>query len=150
MWNKCTDDKSFMICGRAGQDAVYKRVGTDNKSLTTFSVCVGEKVNAEGGNDPIWTNCECWHAAARAAQNIKKGDIVFAIGIIKVDEWTDKQTGEPRQAKKLVCDYVSIMPLTASSAPTQSSATSQSPAAAPSDLNSRNAVTQKPVEDYPF
>ena len=150
MWNKCSDDKSFMICGRAGQDATYKQVGSDNKSLTTFSVCVGEKPNAEGGTDPIWTNCECWHAVARAAQSIKKGDMVFAIGIIKTDEWTDKQTGEPKQAKKLVCDYLDILPLTASRAPAQNSVPAQAPAAAPSELNGKNAVVQPPVDDYPF
>lgn len=144
MWSKCTDGKSFMVCGGIARDAEYKQVGQNNSSLTKFSVKNDEKTLDDGSVQATWTSCECWHSVARYAKAIKKGDTVLAIGTIKTETWTDQQTGEQRSAKKLVCDFVMILPFT--QAP---QAAQQQSSSAPAKNN--NVVVPGPDDDdYPF
>lgn len=145
MFSKCSDKKSFIVCGPVARDAEYKTVGEKNSSLTKFSVKYDEKQEEDGNTTAVWANCECWHAVARHASQIKKGDVVLAIGIIKSDTWTDKNTGEQKQAKKLVCDFVSILPYsTSGNAPT-----AQTPKPAPQGKDVRVEM-EEADEEYPF
>ena len=144
MWSKCADGKSFMVCGGVARDAEYSQVGEKNSSLTKFSVKNDEKVLEDGTTEAKWTSCECWHSVARYAKNIKKGDTVLAIGMIKTDTWTDKQTGEPRQAKKLVCDFVAILPYT----PNPSVVVPPDSGSAPSASSAQQGESS--IDDYPF
>jgi len=95
---------SVMVTGTAGKDAEYKTVGDKGSSLCKFSLKVDEKPNEDPNERPtaIWANCDCWHALARYAQNIKKGDAVMATGKIEGREYNGKTYNT------LVCDYVSI------------------------------------------
>lgn len=146
MFSKSTDGKTFMVCGPVSRDAEYRQVGDKNSSLTTFSVKCDERTEADGTVTPIWTNCECWHSVARLARAIKKADTVFAIGTIKTETWTDKQTGEQKSGKKLVCDFVAITPYSANPAPAAPAAPpAQTYPAAPS-----SAQVQAAADDYPF
>ena len=63
-------DGSVMVCGTLPKDAVYKTVGQNSSSLTTFGVKVGEKPSPDVNRkaDAVWCNCECWHSVARAAK----------------------------------------------------------------------------------
>ena len=147
MWSKATDGKSFMVCGPVGGDAEYKQVGQNNSSLTKFSVKNDDKTLEDGTVKPMWTNCECWHSVARYARAIKKGDTVLAIGTIKTDTWTDQQTGEQKTAKKLVCDFVAILPLTQN----QQTPPQQNTGFVPADTKNTNVTVQKQDDDdYPF
>lgn len=149
MFSKATDGKTFIVCGFVPKDAEYKQVGDKNSGLTKFSIKCDEKTNPDGTTTPIWTNCECWHSVARYAANIKKGDTVFATGIIKTDEWTDKTTGELKKAKKLVCEFLSIMPGSSipQTAPVSSSPPTPQPVA--ENTNVRMEMTETD-DDYPF
>lgn len=103
MYSKLQDG-SFMVCGYVARDAELKTTQT-GKSLCTWSIKVGEKPSPTEGErgEAIWTNCQAWHNAARYAASIKKGDTVFAVGKISVNEY------EGKTYKNLVCEFVSIM-----------------------------------------
>lgn len=80
-------DGSVMICGSLPKDAEYKTVGDKNSSLTKFGVKVGErKVEGQDKPEAIWVNCDCWHEVAKATKDLKKFDVVFCIGKIKITE----------------------------------------------------------------
>lgn len=108
-------DGTIMIGGFLAKDAEYMQVGGDNKSLTKFSVKVGERPpqTGEQRGEAIWVNCECWHSVARAAMGLKKFDVVIAFGKIKIENYTDRN-GEQKQKKVLVCEGVFVQPPAAS------------------------------------
>lgn len=146
MFSKSTDNKTFMVCGFVARDAEYRTVGEKNSSLTKFSVKCDEKQEADGTTTAIWTNCECWNAVARYAAGIKKGDTVLAIGTIKVDTYTDKKTGEQKQSKNLVCEFVSIIPGSQAAKQTQTA-----PSGYPAQPTANTKVeTSATDDDYPF
>ena len=95
---------NIIVTGIAGKDAECKTVGDKGSSLCKFSLKVDEKPNDDPNERPvaIWANCDCWHALARYAQNIKKGDSVMAVGKIEGREYNGKTYNT------LICDYVSI------------------------------------------
>lgn len=100
MYSKLQDG-SFIVSGFAARDAELKTTQT-GKSLCRWSVKVGEKPNGDS-KEAIWTSCQAWHDAARAAAKIKKGDTVLCIGKLESNEY------EGRIYKNLVCEFVSIM-----------------------------------------
>lgn len=142
MWSKTTDGKSFMVCGVTPKDAEYRQVGEKQSSFTTFSVKSDEIATDNGETQAKWTNCKCWHSVARYAATIKKGDMVFAVGKIETDTWTDKKTGEQKTSKNLVCDFVAILP--------QTQAPQQSAGFVPADKNANVTVPAPADDDYPF
>ena len=146
MFSKCSDGKSFIVCGPVARDAEYKTVGEKNSSLTKFSVKCDEKEETDGNTTAVWTNCECWHSVARHVAQIKKGDTVLAIGVIKNETWTDKNTGVQKQAKKLVCDFVAILPYSSTS---NNAPAAQPPKTAPQGKNVRVEMDDTD-EEYPF
>lgn len=101
MYSKLQDG-NFIICGFVARDAELKTVGANNSSLCKWSVKVGERPNG-GKKEAIWTNCQAWHDTARAAANIKKGDIVLCVGKLETNEH------EGKTYKNLVCEFVSVM-----------------------------------------
>lgn len=103
MYSKLQDG-SFIIAGFVAKDAEMK-TSQNNKTYTKWGVKVGEKPSQTQGErgEAIWTNCIAWHDAARYAANIKKGDIVLAIGKIESSEY------EGKTYKTLNCEFISIM-----------------------------------------
>ncbi|HYZ97919.1 MAG TPA: single-stranded DNA-binding protein [Acidimicrobiales bacterium] len=48
--------------------------------------------------DTVYVDVKCWGGTAEAAHEyLTKGSLVGVTGELARDEWTDKQTGEPRQ-----------------------------------------------------
>lgn len=101
MYSKLQDG-SFIIAGYVARDAEQKTTQS-GKTLTRWSVAVGQKQGQNGQNEAVWTNCQAWDKAAQAAAGIQKGDTVFCIGRIQNNEYNGKTY------KNLVCEYVSIM-----------------------------------------
>ena len=112
-----------MICGYVPNDAEVRRVGTKNSLRVTFSVKVGEQPDGSA----IWANCQCWGYTANYAVQIKKGDIVLAIG--NLNTYTSEKNG--KTYTNLECEYVAIQPKAAE------------PAAAPAP-----APEQGDISDY--
>lgn len=97
-------DGSVIICGILPRDAEYKTVGGKGSSLTTFSVKAGEREpQHEGENgEAIWVNCKCWHAVARSARSLKKGDSVLCVG--RIENYYSQQT--EKEYVNLVCEFI--------------------------------------------
>ena len=118
------NDGSVMVCGYVPNDAEVRRVGEKNTLRATFSVKVGERPDG----DAIWANCQCWRSTANYAAQIKKGDIVLAIGTLNT--YTSEKDG--KTYTNLQCEYVAIQPKAAAPA---APATAPANAPDPGDLS---------------
>lgn len=117
------NDGSVMICGYVPNDAELRRVGEKNTARTTFGAKVGERPDGTA----VWANCQCWGSIANYAAQIKKGDIVLAIG--KLSTYTSEKNG--KTYTNLECEYVTIQPKAAAPA----AAPAPTPAPDPGDLS---------------
>ena len=81
------------LVGRAGRDPEvrYFESGTMVANLTLA-------VNAFKRDDPPeWFNLEIWGKQAQVAVDyVRKGALIGVIGRIRMDKWTDRQTGQER------------------------------------------------------
>ena len=100
MYSKMQDG-SFIIAGYVARDAEMKTTQS-GKTLAKWGVAVGSK-QGQNGKETIWTNCQAWDKVAEEAAKIRKGDSVFCVGRIEVNEYNGKQY------KNLVCEFVAIM-----------------------------------------
>lgn len=100
MYSKMQDG-SFIIAGYVARDAEMKSTQS-GKTLTQWGVAVGSK-QGQNGKETIWTNCKAWDKVAEEAAKIRKGDSVFCVGRIEVNDYNGKQY------KNLVCEFVAIM-----------------------------------------
>jgi single-strand DNA-binding protein len=100
MYSKMQDG-SFIIAGYVARDAEMKSTQS-GKTLTQWGVAVGSK-QGQNGKETIWTNCKAWDKVAEEAAKIRKGDSVFCVGRIEVNDYNGKQY------KNLVCEFVVIM-----------------------------------------
>jgi len=74
------------VIGYASKDADFSTTPNGAK-VCKFSLVIGKDDTKEQGKQSTFANCECWRELAEYAENIKKGDTVFAIGIIKTREY---------------------------------------------------------------
>ncbi len=83
-----------ILIGRAGKDPEIKKVGQNNTSVATFSVCTSEPIPGRKDDyKSTWHNIKCWGKVADIAyEEIRKGDEVFIKGKIDVESWDDKNT----------------------------------------------------------
>ena len=100
MYSKLQDG-NFIVCGFVPKDAEMKTTQT-GKTLTTWSVKVGEKPSAVEGErgEAIWVSCQAWHDEARVASSRKKGDIALCVGKLQEREY------EGKKYKNLVCEFI--------------------------------------------
>lgn len=71
--------------GRLTKDAETRHVGDKKTKKVSFGIAVSEK-----GEPSEYVNAICWPPVASYAESLKKGDIVFAVGIDKTREWEGK------------------------------------------------------------
>lgn len=96
MEQRCSDG-SWIVCGYVPSDAKK----SSEKAPWKFSVKVGEKPKLEGQERPEakWCSCASWH---NGAGNVRKGDIVLAVGKLESNVGNDGKT-----YYTLMCDFVS-------------------------------------------
>lgn len=94
-------DGSVIVCGFVPKDAETKQVGEKQCTLTTFGIKVGERQNGSN-KEAVWANCQAWHDLGHYAAQIRKGDVVFAVGKLDVREY------EGKTYKNVNCEYISI------------------------------------------
>ena len=76
-----------MVAGTATKDAEYKTIGEKETPLASFSLVVSAR-----GETAAYANCKAFGGAlASYARNIKKGDAVFAVGVLETREYNGKQ-----------------------------------------------------------
>lgn len=77
---------SVLVVGKAIKDAEYKRVGSKDSPVTSFSLNVGKRKDTT----TIFVNCKAWYALAEHSFNISKGDTVIVIGHTEEREYNGK------------------------------------------------------------
>jgi single-strand DNA-binding protein len=84
--------------GRLGRDPEMKYLQTGS-SVCNANLAVDnpEKKNRDDGKQPDWIKLEIWfEEGENFANQLKQGDLVDVKGRIRVESWTDKQSGEQR------------------------------------------------------
>ena len=92
--------------GRAGRDPDVRdfEPGTMVANLTMA-------VNRRSRDDePDWFNLEIWGKQAQvAADYVKKGSLLGIIGSVKLDRWTDRNSGEERSKPVVRVDRLELL-----------------------------------------
>eukprot|EP00977_Amphora_coffeiformis_P009203 scaffold2095_cov166-Amphora_coffeaeformis.AAC.10 len=100
------------LTGRIGNDP-EPRYFDDGKVVVNLSLAsrrkyhslerVAENVKSWEDEETEWYGLEIWGQTAEyVAQYVDKGARVGVIGSLQIDEWTDRETGDPRQRAKIV------------------------------------------------
>ena len=99
------------LTGRIGNDP-EPRYLDDGKVVLNLSLATKRKYHSLerkvenigfGEEETDWFGLEIWGQTAEfAAKYVDRGARVGVIGSLQLDEWTDKETGEPRSKAKVV------------------------------------------------
>jgi single-strand DNA-binding protein len=85
---------SIHLVGRAGRDAEIKYFES-GAIKGNFSIAVNRPKSKS--DEPDWFELELWGKTAEVAGNyVKKGHLVGVKGSLKIESWTDKNTGATR------------------------------------------------------
>jgi single-strand DNA-binding protein len=140
---------SLSIVGNVGQD-VEVRYFESGKNNAKFSVATRRTKD-----ETDWFSVELWGATAKIAdQYVTKGSKVGVNGALKIETWTDRNTGEVRSKSVIVGERLSL--IGGKTADQDSQSYSQSTAARSSQPASRAkssapAAHQEPdYDDIPF
>ncbi len=96
----------FVAVGRAGSDPDVRYYESGRQSAK-FSIAVNRPVKDA---PPDWYPLDLWGKNAEVAANyVRKGDLVGIEGNLKLDTWTDRQTGESRQMYKIAVSKIRLL-----------------------------------------
>ncbi len=106
------------LSGRIGGEP-KTRYFDDGKVVVNLNLAVQRKYHplerkhlniAYGQEETDWFGLEIWGRTAEfASKYVDKGMRVSVIGSLQVDQWTDKESGEPRSRTKVVVRELDIM-----------------------------------------
>jgi single-strand DNA-binding protein len=106
------------MVGRVGNDP-DPRYFDDGKVVLSLSLAVKRKYHSlerkaynikSGEEETDWYGLEIWGRDAEyAAKYVKKGARIGVVGSLQLDEWTDRATGEPRNAAKIIVKDLDIL-----------------------------------------
>mmetsp|Transcript_95 Transcript_95/g.76 ORF Transcript_95/g.76 Transcript_95/m.76 type:complete len:273 (+) Transcript_95:1-819(+) len=106
------------LVGRVGQDP-EPRYFDDGKVVVNIGLAVKRKyhpierkvMNVKYGEEETdWFNLEIWGQTAEYVSSyVKKGARIGITGGLQIDAWTDRNTGEARQAAKIVVRELDIL-----------------------------------------
>src|SRR2546430_5488009 len=98
----------MLIIGNLGADPEL-RCSPSGKRVTQLRVAVNHKFRGADGEwqkETLWFNVEVWdQAAARAAEQLRKGNKVYAEGRLRTREW-EGQDGQKRTSVEIRADRV--------------------------------------------
>jgi single-strand DNA-binding protein len=126
------------ITGHLGRDP--ELMTTDNGQMVTKFTIAAKQAKVQGQDPPpLWFTVEVWgQSAAWIADNLRKGEMAYVTGELRIDQWTDRTTGEVKQAMCLKQARVEKL-----WAPREQGAAPGAPAAAPA------APAAPPAAGYP-
>ena len=90
-----------------------------------FGLAINRKYRTRQGDDReevTFVDCEYW---GRSADQLAKGDTIFAHGRLKLDQWDDRDTGKQRSRLAVVIEQIHVLETTG--ARTESAATNTAP-----------------------
>ena len=94
------------IVGRAGRDP-EARYFESGKMVANFTLAVNRRSRDD---EPDWFNLEIWGNQAQvAADYVRKGTLLGITGSFKLDQWTDRSTGEARFKPVIKVDRLDLM-----------------------------------------
>jgi single-strand DNA-binding protein len=95
-----------LLVGRAGRDPEVRYLETGSVVANLTLAVRGQARDAE----PEWFNLEIWGKQAEVAGNyVRKGSLIGVVGSLKTDNWTDRNTGEPKTKKTLKVDRLELL-----------------------------------------
>ena len=89
--------QSIVISGNIGSDPTLRQAG--DYEVCTLNLAVNDwKSSKEEASEPLWIKVSVWGNQAKAChENLSKGDkIIVNSNRMTLEQWTDKETGEPR------------------------------------------------------
>lgn len=95
------------IVGRAGMDPEirYFESGSVKCRLT---MAVNRPTSKD--DEPDWFNLEIWGKTAEIAGNyVRKGSLIGVQGALKIETWSDRNTGDPRSKPVIKVDRLELL-----------------------------------------
>jgi single-strand DNA-binding protein len=129
------------VTGNLGRDPEMRYLES-GQQVTKFTLAA-RQAKVRGKELPaLWFTVEVWGATAEwVANNLVKGETVYVRGELRLNQWTDRESGEVREALTIIQARVEKLwaprqggegqPPTAAAAPAPAQAAAQQPAAAP-------------------
>lgn len=118
------------LTGNIGRDPELRALSS-GQMVTTFSVAVRQPKKQGQDQPPFWVKVECWGKTAEYAANyLKKGDSVFCVGTVTMEEFT-KRDGTQGFANVLKNANVEKFSGRDGDAPAPAAAAAPAPVAAP-------------------
>ena len=95
------------LVGRAGRDPEVRYF--DSGSIKcTFPLAVDRR--SRNSDKPDWFNLEMWGKTAEVAGNyVQKGKLIGIQGSLKIETWTDKNTGGQRSRPTIKVDRLELL-----------------------------------------
>ncbi len=138
------------LLGYAGKDPII-RFTPDSKTanVASFNLATTEswkdKTSGEYVEETEWHRVVVYGWQAQVVEDrIKKGSRVYVEGKSKTRKWNDKDTGQERTIKEVICDK--LIPLDGKSG---EDATKEAPAAKPASSTRTNRAAAQPTPQRP-
>lgn len=94
------------LVGRAGREPEL-RTFENNTSVCKFSLAVNRMKKDE---PPDWFELEIWGKPAQVAKDyVHKGSLIGVQGSLKMDTWTDRNSGTPRSKPLIRVDKLDLL-----------------------------------------
>jgi single-strand DNA-binding protein len=95
------------IVGRAGMDPEIRYFESGSVKCT-LTMAVNRPTSKE--NEPDWFNLEIWGKTAEVAANyVRKGSLIGVQGALKIETWSDRNTGESRSKPVIKVDRLDLL-----------------------------------------
>ena len=97
---------SVTLVGRAGRDPEV-RYFESGSMVANLTMAVNRRSRDD---EPDWFNLEIWGKQAQvAADYVKKGSLLGIVGSVKLDRWTDRNSGEERSKPVVRVDRLELL-----------------------------------------
>lgn len=101
----------FMAMGNLTRDPESRTAGSNQ--VVGFSLAINRKYkdrNGQQGEEVLFIECESWgQPGAIIMQYCKKGSKLYIEGRLKMEQWTDKNSGEKRSRIKVSVDQFQFL-----------------------------------------
>ena len=95
------------LVGRAGRDPEV-RYFESGKVLCTLTLAVNRPTNKN--DEPDWFNLEIWGKTAEIAANyVRKGSLIGVQGSLKIETWSDRNTGASRSKPVIYVERLDLL-----------------------------------------
>ncbi len=95
------------IVGRAGMDPEIRYFESGSVKCT-LTMAVKRPTSKE--DEPDWFNLEIWGKQAEVAANyVRRGSLIGVQGSLKIDTWSDRNTGEQRSKPVIKVDKLDLL-----------------------------------------